>query len=210
MSPTGWIFLHCFNPQSLTRFICTLYTSKNFKTWTFKVFFPPQEPAAECVLCFTHSSGNSYKHLALSFLSAQEDCCFHCRETTTKNLLAAHPPASLVEWCTGEMVFLWGRKRRCSQGGGWGVQPFVMSVTLTRLFWAHGQVRPSVVLLKLQLKEELIQKTSEDHFFPALPRPSYLCLHQTVKAILARPSWGDKVCPPFRDKINMLTKSLGH
>lgn len=84
----------------------------------------------------------------------EEVCCFQRRETTMKDTVAVHPQASLVEWCTREMLFPWGWKRRCSQGGGWIIQAFIMSVTLPTLFWAltevHCHVRPIIVLFKLQ------------------------------------------------------------
>lgn len=96
----SWVFLHCFNPKSLTRFICTPYTGKSFKTWIFKLFLSPQEFPVVCLLCFIHSRGNSTTALPFYF-SLQE-------KETTKNVLAPQTQVSLVEYYTREMAFHWG------------------------------------------------------------------------------------------------------
>lgn len=65
---------------------------------------------------------------------------------------------------------------------------------------------------QLRMKDDLLQKVTEDHFLQLSQgqASSALTYPKMVKAILGQLSQGDKVCPPFRGKINMLTKSLGH
>lgn len=69
-------------------------------------------------------------------------------------------------------------------------------------------MRPSVVLFKLQLqmKEVLLQKASENYFFQLCQGQAFpgLASTQMVKAILGRPSQGDKVCPPVSQYANKI------
>lgn len=145
-------------------------------------------------------------------LCQQEDCCFYCKETTTKNILVIQTQSSLVG-CTREMGFLWGWKDSIHKEVAESFKQFFMPVTLPNLFWQkfHSQMRPSVGLFKhqLQMKEVLLQKASENHFFQLCQGQAFpgLASTQMVKAILGRPSQEDSVPT---SQINMLTKSLRH
>lgn len=136
----------------------------------------------------------------------QEDCWFYCRDTTTKNILPTQTQGSLVEWCIRGMGFLWGWKDSVHKEVAESFKHFLclqlyqISFELRQKF--HSQMRPRVVLFKLQLqmKEVHLQKASENYFFQLCQGQAFpgLASTQMVKAILGRPSQGDKVCPPVR------------